>query len=62
MTHTGKCPCGCGKEVPSGRFWASRYCARKGRAKGIYMPVTLRRTGEKFRAKHGTKHIFTRTR
>jgi hypothetical protein len=33
------CPCGCGKEVKHGCFWATRYCYKTGRKKGIYMPA-----------------------
>jgi hypothetical protein len=33
-----KCPCGCGKEVPNGHFWADKYCYKKGRKNNIYMP------------------------
>lgn len=37
MKHT--CPCGCGREVPNGRFYADgKSCYRRGEKLGIGMP------------------------
>lgn len=33
-----KCPCGCGKDVPHGCFWATKTCRKHVSAIGIYMP------------------------
>lgn len=55
IKHDGKCPCGCGKEVPSGKFWATDACGKKGRRRGIRMPVTYHRKHERILSKHGTR-------
>lgn len=46
-----KCPCGCEKEVPSGRFFYSDECRRFGNKKGIYMPKSDCRSLERKRKK-----------
>lgn len=33
-----KCPCGCEREVPNNRFWATDECQARGNKMGIYMP------------------------
>lgn len=49
MKHT--CPCGCGKEVPNGRFYANgKKCHRRGKKLGISMPRNgAVHAGERFR-------------
>ena len=32
------CPCGCKKEVPNGRYWATPTCGEKAKKFGMYMP------------------------
>lgn len=33
-----KCPCGCKRDVPSGRFFVTDKCRRLGNKMGVYMP------------------------
>jgi hypothetical protein len=33
-----KCPCGCGKEIPNGCYWATEKCGKNARKHGLYMP------------------------
>ena len=29
MTHNGKCPCGCGREVPNNHLYATKQCGKR---------------------------------
>lgn len=35
----GKCPCGCGAEVPNNRFYATPKCGRRANRRGVRMPI-----------------------
>jgi hypothetical protein len=37
-SHLGICKCGCKREVPNGRYWASDRCRRAANKVGKYMP------------------------
>ena len=34
-----KCPCGCEKDVPNLRYFATRNCGRRANKRGIFMPA-----------------------
>jgi hypothetical protein len=45
------CPCGCGKEVENGKYWATRNCGERSNDRGIYMPKSDCRADERKRKK-----------
>jgi hypothetical protein len=46
-----KCPCGCDKEVPNGRYFATDECRRNGNKNGVFMPKSDCRSEERKRKK-----------
>lgn len=33
-----KCPCGCGRDVPNGHYWATENCGKRANKYGKFMP------------------------